>query len=402
MAEALIEFNDVSKHFGTLKVLDEINLAIHQGEITTVIGKSGAGKSVILKHIAGLLNPDSGEILYRGQNLAKLKRREKKQMKARFGYMFQNVALFDSMTAYDNIALPLREKTKLREEEVHKKVMDRMEQLEIAHVDKTYPSQLSGGMKKRVGLARVLVTEPEIILFDEPTTGLDPIRKNAVHSMISQMQNKLNFTAVMVSHEIPDIFYFSQKVAMLDEGHIVVEGPPEMIEKSEHPAVKQFIKGVESLKDELTGLDNKTAIFEKFKIERSRSKQYHSIFASVVFKIDNLRKINEQLGYSVGQKLFKDFSAMMNTFLRASDQKAKYEDDMIVLILPGTSAKGAWKVAHKFGAIFRDRPLFHSEGQPPITYSISAAAVQASNEDRLEDLIAKGQKRLSVISYVES
>ncbi|MBN1624974.1 MAG: ATP-binding cassette domain-containing protein, partial [Deltaproteobacteria bacterium] len=182
MKQALIQFINVTKGFGEQFVLKDANLSIYKGEITTIIGKSGVGKTVLLKHIIGLVEPDSGQILFQGRPFSKMSNAEKKELKRKFSYMFQGTALFDSMTVSENIALPLKEKNHLSDTVIHRMVMGKMEQLDLREIGDKYPSQLSGGMKKRVALARALVTEPEIILFDEPTTGLDPIRKNAVHS----------------------------------------------------------------------------------------------------------------------------------------------------------------------------------------------------------------------------
>jgi phospholipid/cholesterol/gamma-HCH transport system ATP-binding protein len=222
----LIQLVDVYKKFGNNKVLIGANLSIFEGQVTTIIGKSGGGKSVLLKHIIGLLEPDSGKILFRGRSLSEMQKAEKKAFKRKFSYVFQGTALFDSITIFENIALPLKEKTSFKKAKIDNLVREKMDQLDLRGIDHKYPSQLSGGMKKRVALARALVTDPEIVLFDEPTTGLDPIRKNAVHKMISDYQKQFGFTGVVVSHEIPDIFYISQRVAMLEEGRIVFEGSP--------------------------------------------------------------------------------------------------------------------------------------------------------------------------------
>ncbi len=219
------------------------NLSIYKGEVTTIIGKSGVGKSVLLKHIIGLMEPDSGEILFNGRRIAEMDKKERRRLKKKFSYMFQGTALFDYMTVLDNIALPLRETTSMRESEILDRAHNMLRQLDLNEIDDKYPSQLSGGMKKRVAMARALVTEPEIVLFDEPTTGLDPIRKNAVHSMISGYQKKFGFTGVLVSHEIPDIFYISQRVAMLDNGTILFEGTADEIQRSAKPEIRQFIHG---------------------------------------------------------------------------------------------------------------------------------------------------------------
>ena len=241
----MIQLQKVCKKFGQNIVLHNANLNIYKGEVTTIIGKSGGGKSVLLKHIIGLMEPDSGKILFKGRQVSEMNKKERYMLKKKFSYMFQGSALFDYMTVLDNIALPLRETTPLRESEILDRAHNMLKQLDLHEIDDKYPSQISGGMKKRVAMARALVTDPEIVLFDEPTTGLDPIRKNAVHSMISSYQKKFEFTGVLVSHEIPDIFYISQRVAMLDNGTILFEGTPDEIQRSNKPEIRQFIHASE-------------------------------------------------------------------------------------------------------------------------------------------------------------
>jgi phospholipid/cholesterol/gamma-HCH transport system ATP-binding protein len=245
MKEPLIQFKNVYKSFGENHVLNGTNLSIYKGEITTIIGKSGGGKSVLLKHIIGLLEQDSGTILFEGRPVADMNKAERKALKRKCSYMFQGTALFDSLTIYENISLPLNETTSLPDSEIDQRVRDKMDQLDLHEIDEKYPSQLSGGMKKRVALARALVTDPEIVLFDEPTTGLDPIRKKAVHQMISDYQRKFGFTGVVISHDIPDIFDISQRIAMLNEGRIIFEGSRDEIAVATDTDVKEFIKGIE-------------------------------------------------------------------------------------------------------------------------------------------------------------
>lgn len=244
MQTPLIQFEDVHKAFGANMVLRGVSLDIFAGQVTTIIGKSGIGKSVLLKHIIGLLEPDRGRILFDGLPLTGLSRSQRKTIKAKCSYMFQNTALFDSMTVFENIALPLKERHLAKKAGIAARVRAKMEQLDIAGIGESYPAQLSGGMRKRVALARALITEPKIVLFDEPTTGLDPVRKNAVHRMISDYQRRLGFTGIMVSHEIPDVFHISQRIAMLEEGRIIFQGSSREIQASRNPAVKAFINGI--------------------------------------------------------------------------------------------------------------------------------------------------------------
>ncbi len=225
MTTPLIEFRDVTKCFGNRTVLEGVNLKIYEGEITTIIGLSGAGKSVLLKHIIGLLKPDRGTIFFRGKPIAHMQKQEIKEFFSKMSYMFQGNALFDSLTVYENIALPLVETTNLKKDKIHRRVMARVKQTELTEAIHKYPSELSGGMQKRAALARALVTDPQIVLFDEPTTGQDPVRKNAILSMIAQYQKKFGFTAIMVSHEIPDVYFISNRVLALYDRKIVFQEP---------------------------------------------------------------------------------------------------------------------------------------------------------------------------------
>ncbi|ETR67719.1 MAG: putative ribonucleotide transport ATP-binding protein mkl [Candidatus Magnetoglobus multicellularis str. Araruama] len=238
----LIQFKNVSKSFGSLKVLDQINLEIEKERITAIIGKSGVGKSVLLKHMIGLLKPDDGTIYLDEMNISEISGKQAKKLRQKFSYMFQNMALFDSMTVFENIALPLQERQRLKKNSVKTRVMDIAQKLELEDICHKYPSQISGGMKKRVALARALITNPEIILFDEPTTGLDPIRKHAVFEMISHNQQLFKYTAVIVTHEIPDIFFIAHRVAFLDDAHILYHGPPDDIKTCTIPVVQRFIE----------------------------------------------------------------------------------------------------------------------------------------------------------------
>lgn len=240
--KTIVELNNIHKSFSDLQVLRGVDIGIQQGKITTIIGKSGEGKSVLLKHIIGLLRPDEGTIFFEGKNLHEMTRKEIKTFRKKISYMFQGNALFDSMTVFDNIALPLYEEN-VDKKIISKEVEKRIAQLELKGAEDKYPSELSGGMQKRVALARALVNEPEIVLFDEPTTGLDPIRKNYVHKMISEYQDKFGFTAVLVSHEIPDVFEFSDVIMMLDQGKIVFSGSGDEIINTENKFVKGFIEG---------------------------------------------------------------------------------------------------------------------------------------------------------------
>ena len=220
----VITIENLTKKFENQVVLDTINLAVNRGIITGIIGKSGAGKSLILKHIMGLIAPDSGSIFVDGIDVTRARKGKINKLRSRMGYLFQNSALFDSMTVFENVALPLRENSSLNKHKILLRVLEQLSFLDLDRSVDKYPPELSGGMKKRVSLARALVTRPNIVLFDEPTTGLDPVRKNDVHNLILETQRLYSYSALIVSHEIPEIFDVADRVAMIHDARIVMEG----------------------------------------------------------------------------------------------------------------------------------------------------------------------------------
>jgi len=231
------------KKFGDQPVLRGVDLEVPAGSIMVIIGRSGGGKSVFLKHLLGLLRPDEGEVRVAGVDVGRLSGRALDAVRARYGVVFQGGALFDSLTCFENVACPLREKTRLARREIVARVRRALEQVGLTDVERKYPAEVSGGMRKRVAIARALVTEPEIIFFDEPTTGLDPILVNTIHRLILDLHRRYRFTAVMVSHEIPEIFTLADTVAMLHDGRIVEVGSPAAIQASANPVVQRFIRG---------------------------------------------------------------------------------------------------------------------------------------------------------------
>jgi phospholipid/cholesterol/gamma-HCH transport system ATP-binding protein len=240
----MVKIVNLVKSFNGQKVLDGINLEMPRGQITVVIGKSGVGKSVLLKHIVGLLKPDSGQIIVDGQDISRLRGRTLREFKRRFGVLFQGGALFDSLNVFENIAFPLREKTRLAEAEIARRVRDRLAQMNLApEVEPKVPDELSGGMKKRVALARAMVQEPEIMFFDEPVTGLDPPMCNTVFHLIGKTHKESGYTALVVSHDIPEVFQVADQVAMLHRGRIIAAGTPEEIQNHADPVVQSFIRG---------------------------------------------------------------------------------------------------------------------------------------------------------------
>jgi phospholipid/cholesterol/gamma-HCH transport system ATP-binding protein len=216
---------------------------VPDGTITVIIGRSGGGKSVFLKHLIGLLRPDSGRVLVDGVDVGALRGRALDEVRKRYGVVFQGGALFDSMTCRENVTFPLREKTRLSRPDIAKQVDTALERVGLAGIGDKYPEEVSGGMRKRVAFARALVTQPEIVFFDEPTTGLDPVLVNTIHRLIRDLHQTSRFTAIMVSHEIPEVFEIADRVGMLHEGRIVEIGSPAELQRSSNPIVQQFIRG---------------------------------------------------------------------------------------------------------------------------------------------------------------
>ncbi|MCK9275407.1 MAG: ABC transporter ATP-binding protein [Syntrophales bacterium] len=239
----MIELFDLHKSFGKQKVLDGLNLTIRGGMTTMIIGRSGGGKSVLLKHMIGLLRPDSGSVVVCGKDITRMNDRDLNEERKKFGMLFQEAALFDSMNVLENVAFPLREHTKKKDSEIRRIVRDRLYDVGLSGVEEKMPSELSGGMKKRVGLARALVMQPEIVLFDEPTTGLDPVMSEAIDRLISDTQRNFNLTCVVISHDLKSIFTVAHRIAMLYEGKIIAEGTPDELKQSDNDVVKQFLKG---------------------------------------------------------------------------------------------------------------------------------------------------------------
>ncbi len=244
----MIQFVKVSKSFGTHSVLKDLDLLIPAGSLTVILGPSGTGKSVLLKHILGLIEPNSGKILVDGVDLTTLYSDEVafNDFRKRFGMLFQNAALFDSMNVYENVAFPLREHTALSEEEIKKKVLGNLQLVGLEKAFEKMPSELSGGMRKRVGLARAIALEPQIILYDEPTTGLDPLMTEAINELIVRVHqhpsSQMKVTTLIISHDIESTFRMADFIAFLYEGKIVAQGSPEEMVKSQHPFVREFLK----------------------------------------------------------------------------------------------------------------------------------------------------------------
>jgi len=240
----MISVRNLHKRFGSQVVLNGVNLEIEPGKTTAVVGPSGVGKSVLLKLIMGIMTPDEGEVLIGGHNMtAARSERSKNEIRNALGVLFQSAALFDSLTIYDNIAFSLRERMRLSASKAHAKVLSMADSLSLTPYLKNFPEQVSIGIRKRVGMARALISEPKVLLVDEPNTGLDPLDGQEVYDLINACKNQWGFTGLVISHELPEVFQVSDRVAMILNGGIIIEGTPAELAASENPAVQQFLNG---------------------------------------------------------------------------------------------------------------------------------------------------------------
>lgn len=394
MDAPLIEFQNVTKRFGDKTVLDRVNLQIYEGQVTTIIGLSGAGKSVILKHIIGLIQPDEGVILFRGQPISGTKKSVLDASLARISYMFQQNALFDSLTVYDNIALPLRETTNLKKTEIHRRVMARVKQTELTEAVGKYPSELSGGMQKRAALARALITDPQIVLFDEPTTGQDPVRKNAILSMIAQYQRKFNFTAILVSHEIPDVYFISNRILALYNRQIVFQGTPEELESFDHPFMDEVIGSLEALQKELTGLYSRRQfkILNHVQMKRRSQKDPYCL---VVFGLQELHAIMSRVGYDTAQEVLSTMGLYIDKhFSTIGGFSTRRSTNEIITMVPYSSLAETEGIVNDF---VRD---FNAYMVPRIGETACRSASGASVDLVILAGIAEGQAQGDIDSVI--
>jgi phospholipid/cholesterol/gamma-HCH transport system ATP-binding protein len=239
----MIEIRGLKKRLGSKQVLDGVDLEIQTGETVVVLGPSGAGKSVLLKHIVGLMMPDEGSIEVDGEEIVGRREHELNQVRKKFGMLFQGSALFDSMTVGDNVGLALREHLELEEDEIERRVTERLEWVGLKEVERAKPSSLSGGMRKRVGLARAIIMDPQFILYDEPTTGLDPITADVIDRLIRSLQKRMGVTSVVVTHDLASGFKVGDRMAMLFNGKMVFSGTTQEVRETRNPVVRQFIEG---------------------------------------------------------------------------------------------------------------------------------------------------------------
>ena len=249
----LIELRNLRKSFGRQRVLRDVSMRIERGECLVIIGASGSGKSVLLKHIVGLLKPDHGEVYYDGKRIDTLPERKLMEIRHHFGFLFQMSALFDSHNVFDNVAFPLVEHTHKSAEEIEPLVKRNLGLVGLPDIGKKMPAELSGGQRKRVALARAIALGPDVVLYDEPTTGLDPIRADVINELILKLQRELNITSVVVTHDMASAFKVATRIVMLHEGKIIFEGTPDEIQRADDPIVRRFVEG-EANEEELSTL----------------------------------------------------------------------------------------------------------------------------------------------------
>jgi phospholipid/cholesterol/gamma-HCH transport system ATP-binding protein len=238
-----VRVEGLRRSFGPQEVLRGVDLEVAPGELMVIIGRSGGGKSVLLRHLLGLMRPDAGRVLVDGQDVTRLRGRDLDRVRERFGVVFQGGALFDSLSVLENVVFPIKEKTRLSRAELEARAREALAQVGLRGAAGKFPAEISGGMRKRVAIARALVTEPPVVFLDEPTTGLDPILVNSIHHLITRLQARFHFTAVMVSHELPEVFRIAHRVAVLHQGRIHAVGTPADIQESPDPVVQGFIHG---------------------------------------------------------------------------------------------------------------------------------------------------------------
>ncbi len=402
----IIEFKNVTKRFGKRTILDRVNLRIHEGQVTTIIGKSGEGKSVLLKHIIGLLRPEEGRVLYRGQPIKKMNRKEWNAYLGQISYMFQNNALFDSKTVYENVSMPLRKYTKLSKKQVREKVMTRIEQTELTDMAHKYPSELSGGMQKRTALARALVTDPKIVLFDELTTGQDPIRRNMILGMIAEYKKKFGFTAVLISHDIPDVFFISNRILALYHKKIVFQGTPEAFEDFDHPFYDEIVTSIENLQDELTGLHSRRQFKVRYQTDLAR-RNGHNHFAVVIFTLEDLDRIVDNLGHKAAQSGIRSMGEYINKHFGAvGGFSARRSINQFGTVLPFSDLEEAERILEDFTTDFRENGLINIENaarqvNPSVScfeFSVSAGLAKGDPEVELDSVMEFAQDNRAPIA----
>ena len=405
METPLIEFKNVTKRFGEKTVLDKVNLNIFANQITTIIGKSGTGKSVLLKHIIGLLKPDEGTIVFQGKPVNKMTKSEWEACRSQIAYLFQNNALLDSMTVLDNVAFPLRQTTNFSKTEIEKRALKRIEDLELTEATHKFPSELSGGMQKRVALARALVTDPKIVLFDEPTTGQDPIRKNMILSMITQYRRKFGFTAVMVSHDIPDVFFISDRIVILWEGTVGFEGTYEEAVRLKLPMIDEFLRSLEGFQDELTGLLSREAFKVHYAAMLGGSAGI-STASAALFSVE-FDLMHEALGPQAAVEVLRALGEYTNRrFNPIGGFSARHSRDEILTIFPHKSIDEARQLVADFAQELKHEAIDRIESialakigtATSFDIYIRAGVTEVSSTDAIDQIIERARAKQEIVA----
>ncbi|HXX80553.1 MAG TPA: ATP-binding cassette domain-containing protein, partial [Thermodesulfovibrionales bacterium] len=344
-------------------------------------------------------------ILFRGKPTRAMKKSEWDTYRSRISYMFQNNALFDSMTVFDNIALPLRQTTYLSKNEIEEKVRARIEQMELSEAVFKFPSELSGGMQKRVALARALVTDPAIVLFDEPTTGQDPIRKNIILSMIAHYRKMFGFTAVLISHDIPDVFFISDRILLLWEGQIAFQGTYEESTRLNHPMIDEFLKSLEGVQDELTGLLSKEMFKSRYNLTLGRGR-IDTMLTAVLFSVD-FDVLSNALGPQAAIEVIKKLGEYVNEYFGPMGGfSARHRRGEILTMLPHVGVEEATQLVDNFAQGLERKALPEIEGLTKIKIGtgecfqlvVTAGITEGSSSDDIDQLIEKAEARQKVIA----
>jgi phospholipid/cholesterol/gamma-HCH transport system ATP-binding protein len=332
---------------------------------------------------------------------------EKNRLFSQISYMFQNNALFDSMTVFENVALPLRQTTNLNQKAVEEKVRARLEQTELAGVGEKYPSELSGGMQKRVALSRALVTDPKIVLFDEPTTGQDIIRRNAILSMIAEYQRKFGFTAILVSHDVPDVFFISNRILALSEGRIIFQGAPAEFEEFEHPFMDEFVNSIEGLQEHLTGIQSKRQFKLRNQMGLSRKRPQESYVVALV-TLENFDQLCEHLGHTRGQEVLTALGNHISKhFGGVGGFSARQSKNQYATFLPYSNLQEAERILKGFATDLQGEGLSTIQAEANISremcfeFAILAGLAEGrSGDEQLEVTFERAETRQKEIARV--
>ncbi|MGB5985324.1 MAG: ATP-binding cassette domain-containing protein, partial [Desulfobacterales bacterium] len=395
MEAPLIEVQKLTKRFEGRTVLDRVSFKLFKGQVISIIGKSGVGKSVLLKHIVGLLQPDAGRILFRGESIHEMNRKQHQAYLDKISYMFQNNALFSSLSVFDNVALPLRYRRGMGRKAIEQRVHERLAQMELQGTAGQYPAQLSGGMQKRVALARALISEPDIVLFDEPTTGQDPIRKNAILSMIAAYQNQYNFSAILISHDLPDIFFISNTILALYEGRIIFDGSADQFDQFDHPFRTEFTESLELLQQELSGLYSRRQF--KLRYQTDLYQGLHDVtYSLVMIRLARSADVIRRLGHSAAQELLTALGRFISRrFSEVGGFAARFERRGFVVLLPHANHSEARRLVGDFSealntsGLDRMKRLAPAEraGRDAVKITIAAGTAQGKPKTPIEQVI---------------